>query len=266
MRTFSEFKRAVARRETPLYAFLHDVARKVMGFSVPVIPGLHRFLYHEWAERTSLWHNFWRVAYYEPMFKSVCKEVGPGFKMWYAGNGVARILGKIDIYLGKNVTMFDNIGIAGLKIFDNPQLCIGDNVYIGPLCRFNVAKRIEIGRYSIVGSRIMFVDNSGHPVSDAAQRLSPGGGIPRLESVKPIVVGAITFLGAGSYVYPGAQVGDGVVAKVGTHIAGEIPPFCLIEGNPCRVVGKLPISEVLKDHFGEDRYRLWQSQRDAAGL
>ena len=265
MRTFSEFKRAVARRETPLYAFLHDVARKVMGFSVPVIPGLHRFLYHEWAERTSLWHNFWRVAYYEPMFKSMCKEVGPGFKMWYAGNGMARILGNLDIYLGRNVTVFDSVSLVGLKLFDHPELRIADNTYIAPRVRFMVAKDVTIGSWSLVGCHLV-MDNPGHPIADAAGRMTPGGGSPSPGSVKPVRVGDLCLLGAGSILYPGAQVGDGVVAKIGTHIAGEIPPFCLIEGNPCRVVGKLPISEVLKDHFGEDRYRLWQSQRDAAGL
>lgn len=263
MGSFSEFKRAISRRETPFYAFLYTVAKRVMGISVPVIPWLHRFLYHEWCERTSMWHNFWRIVYYEPMFKSMCREIGPGFKMWYAGNGVTRVMGKLDIYIGSNVTMFDNVGLVGLKVFDNPELRIGDNVYIAPRVRFMVAKSVTVGNWSLVGCHLV-MDNSGHPIADAVGRMAPGAGSPSRDSVRPVKVGDLCLLGAGSSLYPGAQLGDGVVAKIGTHIVGRIPPFCLIEGNPCRITGKLPIPEALKEHYGEDRYRMWQEQQAAA--
>lgn len=262
MRNFSEFKLAIRRRETPFHSKLYDIAKKFFGISVPVIPGLHKFLYHEWALRTAMWHDFWRVVYYEPMFKSMCKEVGPGFKMYYGGNGITRIAGNLNIYIGSNVTMFDNVSLAGLKIFDDPELRIGDNTYISPRTRFMVAKSVVIGSWSLVGCRIV-MDNSGHPIANAAGRMTSGAGSPTRESVRPVSVGDLCLLGAGSCLYPGARLGDGVVAKVGAHVAGEIPPFCLVAGNPGRIVGKLPIAEELKEHFGEDRYRMWKEQQAA---
>jgi len=263
MRSWSEFKVAIRKRETPFHARLYAIAKALIGLSVPVVPGLHAFLYHEWGLRTSAWHNFWRVVYYEPMFKSQCRKVGRNFRMEYAGNGVTRILGHLEIYLGDNVVMFDKISLVGLSICKNPELHIGDNTYIAPFTRIMVAKNVTIGRHSLIGCH-MIADNAGHPVTDARARMIRGGGHPSMKSVKPVTIGDLCFLGEASYVYPGTRVGDGVVAKLGTHIMGDIPPFCLIEGNPCRIVGKLPIRDDLVEVFGEERVAAWRKAQEAA--
>lgn len=265
MQLLRELGVKIRRKETPFYASLYGIAKSIRGFSIPVIKPVHSALYAEWALRTNLWHEFWRTVYYEPMFKSQCKEVGSGFKMWYAGNGCSRIFGNLDIYLGDNVTIFDNSSFTGLKVFDDPKLEIGNNTYIGPLARFMVAKNIKIGSFTIVTSSFI-ADNSAHSVSNAFARMASGYGGPSLKGIKPVVIGDLCWLAAGSRIYPGAQIGDGVVAKLDTHVKGMIPPFCLIEGNPCKIVGKLPIPEELKEHFGEDRYRLWKEQQDAVKL
>ncbi len=262
MNAWTRFCLAVRRKETPFHARVHDAARRVLGMTVPVIPGLHRFLYREWAARTLAWHNFWRIVYYEPMFKSMCREVGPGFKLWYAGNGICRLRGNLIVRLGENVTMFDNTGLTGLRIFDEPELVVGGNTYIGPLARILVARRISIGAHCILGSRVMLMDNPGHPV-EAADRLVPGGGLPGPETVRPVSVGDYCHICTGSYVYPGAEVGDGVVAKIGAHLKGRIPPFALVEGNPCRVVKLLPISGEIRARAGEARYAAWIVEREA---
>ncbi len=260
MEAWKRFKLAVKRKETPFYAALHDIARAVMGISMPVIPVFHSALYSEWAARTSLWHDFWRIFYYEPMFKSQCRAVGKDFKMWYGGNGVTRILGNLEIYLGDNVRTFDNISLCGVRIFDKPELKVGNNVYLGPSSRFMIAKEVSIGDNTIIGSRNMIVDNPGHP-SDAWERLARSGGLPSPESVKPVSIGAFCFFGADCYIYPGAQVGDGVVSQVGTHIKGNIPPFVTIAGNPCRVIKALDIPERLEELAGKDRFAAWHEER-----
>ncbi len=70
MNWWTRFSLNVRRRETPFYDRLYTTARTVRNISMPVIPGLHGFLYAEWKSRTDAWHNFWRIIYYEPMFKS----------------------------------------------------------------------------------------------------------------------------------------------------------------------------------------------------
>lgn len=260
MNLWTRFSLAVRRRETPLFDWLYRVASAVRGLSMPVIPGLHAFLYREWQWRTSAWHNFWRFIYYEPMFKSACRHVGKGFKMWYAGDGSCRIYGDLHIYIGENVTFFDNVSLVGLRLFDSPRLDIGDNAYIGPLSRLLVAKQVTIGNYSMLGSRTLLMDNPGHS-PQAEKRLVPGGGLPDVESVRPVSVGDYCFIGTGCVIYPGANVGDGVVAAAGTHIIGVIPPFTTIRENPCRVSRFLPIAPSFRDMVGDARWQAWQDAR-----
>ncbi len=262
MRNFSEFKLAIRRRETPFHSKLYDIAKKFYGVSVPVIPGIHKFLYHEWACRTSVWHDFWRVVYYEPMFKSMCKEVGPGFKMYYGGNGITRIIGDLQIYLGSNVTIFDNTAFVGLKVLNKPELHVGSNTYIGPDVKFRVGKKIKIGKNCFISSRFIS-DNPGHSLDDALDRMQSGGGSPRPAEIRSIEIGDLCWLTLGTAVYPGTTIGDGVVAKLGTHLSKTVPPFCLVSGNPWKVEKKLPIPEELKECFGEDRFRMWKEQQGA---
>lgn len=254
MMSYTDFRQSVKEPKTPFFRVLNRIAVKVRGFSVPVWKPFHRLAYREWVTRRYVWHDFWRRFYYEPMFKSMCREVGPGFRMEYAGNGSTTILGELDIHLGSNVKMFDNTFLTGLLTGERSVLRVGDNNYIAPLCRIIVAKNVTIGDWNLIGCRLI-TDNSGHPVKDVMGRLKSGGGLPSEKSIRPVTIGNYCYLATQTVVYPGTTVGDGVVAQVGTHLSGNIPPFTLVGGNPMRILGKLPIPEGIREKAGEERYR-----------
>lgn len=243
----------IRRRETPFYERLYTIAKAIRGVSFPMNRTVHGFLYREWVLRTTLWHEFWRVAYYEPMFKSQCVSVGSNFKMHYAGNGSTKISGDLQVHIGSNVTIFDNVAFVGLKVLDKPELRIGDNTYIGPEVKFRVGKNITIGSYCMVASRFI-ADNPGHQIDDVLARMQSGGGPPMPETIRPVSIGDFCWLTLGTAIYPGAVVGDGVVAKLGTHLSRTVPPFCLVSGNPWKVEKKLPVPEELRDIVGPERY------------
>ncbi len=248
-----EFGMRIRRRETPFYEFLYCLAKRMRSFSMPCLPLFHSFLYHERDVRLNVWHNFWRVVYYEPIFKSQCSAVGKHFRMEYAGNGTTRIHGNLKINFGKNVTIFDNTQFVGLKVFDNPQLTVGDYTYLGPRVRFLVGKKVSVGSHCLITSS-MITDNPGHPVDEVLTRMKMSGGSPLEQTIKSVTIGDFCFLPLETIVYPGVSVGDGVVARVGTHISEDVPPFCQIAGNPMRIVRKLPIPEELAGIVGQDRY------------
>ena len=262
MNWWTRFSLNIRRRETPFYDRLYRIAHAVRSVSVPVIPGLHSFLYNEREWRLNAWHNFWRVVYYEPMFKSQCRSVGKNFKLWYAGNGLCGIRGNLQVYIGDNVATWDNIFLGAPHVYDAPELHIGSNSIVGPMCRIMVGKEIRIGHYSYIGTRTFIGDNSGHPV-DAGLRLAPGAGSPVKESIRPVTIGDHCFLGQGCYVYPGAHISDGVFARAGTHIIGRIPPFCIVAGNPGNVRRLLKIPQAIRELEGEERYSEWVAAQDA---
>jgi len=224
---------------------------------MPVCQPFHATLYNEWVMRTSLWHGFWRVCYYEPMFKSQCFKVGKNFRMEYAGNGSTKMFGSLQITFGDNVRIFDNTMFVGLKVYDAPELIVGSNTYLGPLVRIMVGKRVSIGSHCLITSK-MITDNPGHPIDDVMGRLRSGGGSPSPESIRPVSIGDFCFLPVETVVYPGVTVGDGVVARIGTHIDKDVPPFCQVAGNPMRILRKLPIPEEIKDVVGTERFKQYQ--------
>ncbi|MFX0197035.1 MAG: acyltransferase [Candidatus Hodarchaeota archaeon] len=253
VKSWKEFSVAVRRRETPFYEFLFRLAKCVRILSFPCVRPLHSILYAEWSARTSLWHNFWRIAYYEPMFKSQCASVGSGFRMEYAGHRIAEISGDLQLHIGANVTIFDNTAFAGLKILDKPELHIGDDTYIGPFVRIAVGRKVTIGHHCLITSRLI-TDNPGHSFKNVLSRLESSGGSPAPEDIRPVAIGDFCFLPLDTFVYPGVTVGDGVLARVGTHINRDVPPFCLVAGNPARIVRKLSIPPRLMEIVGRERY------------
>lgn len=260
-----KLKLRIKRQETPFYAFLYRLAKLFIRISVPYNKTVHTFLYNEWCARTVAWHCFWRIIYYEPMFKSQCISVGKNFLMEYAGNGSAKVSGNLLLTIGDNVTIFDNTRFVGLGVVDKPELKIGDNTYIGPLVRLMVGKRITIGRNCLITSKII-TDNPGHPIDDVLARMSSGGGSPSLNTIRPITIGDFCFLPLDTVVYPGVTVGDGVVARVATHISKDVPPFCQVAGNPMQIIRKLPIPVELKEIVGEKRYNAYLKAHETLRL
>lgn len=244
----------IRRRETPFQDTIYRFLKRVRAISFPTCKPFHSFLYNEWCLRRISWHSFWRVVYYEPMFKSQCEYVGSNFCMEYAGNGSTTIVGNLKVSIGDNVTIFDNTIFVGLKVKDNPTLTVGENTYLGPAVRFFVGDNISIGRNCMIVSRLV-TDNPGHSVNNVMERLKHSGGSPEEGSLRPVTIGDFCFLPMETIVYPGVTIGDGVVAKIGTHINRDVPPFCQVAGNPMVITKKLPIPSEIEEVVGPERYQ-----------
>lgn len=50
------------------------------------------------------------------------------------------------------------------------------------------------------------------------------------------MVGNDVWIGQNVTVLPGVHIGDGAIIGAGSVVAGDIPPYCVAAGNPCRVV------------------------------
>jgi acetyltransferase-like isoleucine patch superfamily enzyme len=58
--------------------------------------------------------------------------------------------------------------------------------------------------------------------------------IGRLRSIK---IGDHSFIGTGSIIMPGCQIGKGVIIGAGSVVRGEIPDFSIVVGNSAKLVG-----------------------------
>ncbi len=58
--------------------------------------------------------------------------------------------------------------------------------------------------------------------------------IGRLESIN---IDRNTFIGTGTIIMPGSNIGKGVIIGAGTVVRGNIPDYSICIGSPCKIIG-----------------------------
>jgi serine acetyltransferase len=110
-------------------------------------------------------------------------------------------------------------------------------VYIGPRVHMDkvFAWAITIGAHTRIAHDVLIIAH------DAAIKHLTG-----YTEIRPVVIGASCYIGAGVVVLPGATIGDGTVIGAGAVVRGEIPAGVVAAGNPAKVIRQ--ISELRERH------------------
>lgn len=127
---------------------------------------------------------------------------------------------------------------VGSFVWAPVQLKIGKNVSIGS----NV--RIEVD--GVIGDAVMIANSTGivgrndHEIGVVGVPVTEGkwvGKFPNELSV-PIKIGSDVWIGYGSTILSGVEIGDSSVIGAGSVVVNNIPSNSIAVGNPARVVGK----------------------------
>jgi len=59
---------------------------------------------------------------------------------------------------------------------------------------------------------------------------------PRTGEDRPIRIGERCFIGGGSTILPGVTIGDEVIVGAGAVVLEDVPPRCIVGGNPARIL------------------------------
>lgn len=108
------------------------------------------------------------------------------------------------------------------------QISLGARVYVNMGCIFLDAAPIVLRDDVQLGPGVQLL-TSDHP-RDAATR---AGG---LESARPITIAERAWLGGGTVVLPGVEIGRDTVVGAGSVVTRSIEPGVVAVGNPCRVI------------------------------
>ncbi|RKF62611.1 putative acetyltransferase [Erysiphe neolycopersici] len=111
---------------------------------------------------------------------------------------------------------------------DNVKL--GNGVFINFNCTFLDTCLITIGSRTLVGPNCSFFAAS-HPLDPFLRN-----GINGPESGAPITIGEDCWFGGNVIVCPGVTIGRGVTVGAGSVVTKDVPSFCVIAGNPARVI------------------------------
>lgn len=111
-----------------------------------------------------------------------------------------------------------------------PSIVIGDRVFIGAGCEFNIRLRIEIGNDGLIASGCKFIDHDHGILKGELIRAQRGNG-------KGIVIGNDVWLGCNVVILKGVEIGDGVVVAAGAVVTRSIPAGEIWGGIPAKKIG-----------------------------
>ncbi len=137
--------------------------------------------------------------------------------------GMKNLLGKLCAHVGEG------------SYFLQPVTCdYGRNIYIGSHTFGNHgitlldSAPIRIGDRVLIGPNVSFYTVS-HPLEANARRTG-------VERGRSITVGHDVWIGGGSIILPGVNIGDRAVIGAGSVVTRDVPPDTVVAGNPARVV------------------------------
>tara|TARA_R110002072_G_scaffold107993_1_gene234535 strand:+ start:824 stop:1501 length:678 start_codon:yes stop_codon:yes gene_type:complete len=105
-------------------------------------------------------------------------------------------------------------------------------------------ERLIIGNFCQIADGVQIITSSANHryngISSYPFAIFDGGtrdGRPSMpEAGKDTIIGNDVWIGQGAKVLPEAQIGDGVIIGAGAVVGGVVPPYCIVAGNPARVV------------------------------
>lgn len=114
-------------------------------------------------------------------------------------------------------------------ILDRPgaEIVIGSNSRIHGTC-IHAYKSIRIGKNCLIAANTQIFDGNGHDVSLS----NPSNRINTIGNAKPIIIEDNVWIGANSIILPGVTLGEGCVVSAGSIVVKDVPPRCIVAGNP----------------------------------
>lgn len=131
------------------------------------------------------------------------------------------------------ITVSTEFGGHKVKSDNKIRIKIGDNVDIGNNSFISANNDIEIGDHVIMSSYV-FISDHDHGFGDFnknlhEQPLSEGG---------RVVIGNNVFLGVKSSIMKNVTIGERSVVAANSVVTKDVPPFCIVAGNPARIIRK----------------------------
>lgn len=124
----------------------------------------------------------------------------------------------------KGFSMYEG---ASVVLLEGASLTIGRNSYMNDSL-IQCANQISIGDDCAIAGDVLIQDTDFHPMLDEKGEERP--------YVKPINIGNHVWICAKATILKGITIGDGSVVAAGAVVTKDVPPRCLVGGNPARII------------------------------
>lgn len=175
-----------------------------------------------------------RYLWLETLVRNVPGDTGVALRRWALGRYFKRAGAGLVIY-------------PGARILGPRMLSVGEGCHIGVENIIQANGEIEMGNHVILGPGVKIWS-----VNHVFTRLD----VPIWDQGyqhKKVTIGNGVWIGANSFIMPGANIGDHVVISAGSVVAGkDVEPYAILAGNPARKIGtrqeRLDAVQVSADH------------------
>lgn len=135
------------------------------------------------------------------------------------------------VSLGINCTIEQNVYFKYDNMWkEGPSIIIGDNVFIGTSCEFNITKKISIGSNSLIASGVRFID---HDHGMELDRLMCKQSSP----AESIIIEDNVWIGANVTILKGVKIEEGSVVAAGAVVRKSIMTNEIWGGVPAKKIG-----------------------------
>lgn len=119
------------------------------------------------------------------------------------------------------------------------KLSMGDNVWVWHYSILDASEGLNIGEGCQIGAWVgIFTHSSHNAIRLYGQRFVHVPARERLGYIRgSVIIGEYTFVGAGSLIFPGVEIGKGCIVSAGTIITKNVPDYSVIQGVPGKIVG-----------------------------
>lgn len=138
------------------------------------------------------------------------------------------------------------------QVIDNPNFEVGDYSYasahhppndwaahLAPYLYEFSPEKLVIGKFCQIADGVTFITASANHRYDGFSSFpfaifaGPTEGRPSMPAPgRDTVLGHDIWIGQGATILPGARIGSGAIIGAGAVVAGDVPPYSVITGNP----------------------------------
>lgn len=130
-----------------------------------------------------------------------------------------------EIHVGDNVLLERGVR---LSLGDNAKMYIGDNTYLGDGTSVLAVQEVRIGTGCAVSWHVVIMDTSSHPVGQEGEEIKT--------KIAPVIIGDHVWIGSRAVILKGVKVGAGAIIANNAVVTKDVPPKCMVAGNPARVI------------------------------
>jgi acetyltransferase-like isoleucine patch superfamily enzyme len=184
---------------------------------------------------------------------------------WYAGTVPENVVLDETAYLQTTYSFLHcrSEAVPGVRIGRGASVYLGTMFDLGPRARVSIGDYallngawiiadagVEIGDYCLISWNVVLMDTYRVPLNAAERRRELERAARRQPRrlvgegpARPVRIGRNVWIGFDVCVLPGVSIGEGSVVGARSVVAGSVPPYSVVAGNPARVIRALDPKE-----------------------